>query len=50
MAIGAPLGVIQFCTLACFSKVYYQCNYIGDTAIGMVLGVVVGLLLHEIGL
>ena len=48
--LGGPVGSAQFVLAVSFSRVYYHCHYLGDTAFGMFTGLLVGQAMVKIGL
>ena len=48
--LGGPLGSAQFVLAVSFARVYYHCHYLGDTVIGMFIGIFTGQMLVKIGL
>ena len=48
--LGGAMGQSQFILSIAFSRVYFHCHYMGDTMGGMFIGIVVGVILHKIGL
>jgi len=48
--LGGPFGTAQFIMAVTFSRVYFHCHFIGDTIVGMMIGVFVGTILSNIGL
>ena len=50
IVLGGVLGSAQFLLAVTFSRVYFHCHYLGDTIVGMIIGVAVGLILQNIHL